>query len=183
MGAVSGMHNPALGWFGFRSPWLKALRREWDAGWAPSTGCLMLADDGMLGAGPLLLARAMRFGTARDVGLGPGQPLRWLWEQHSCQPCRHGWSGRAQPLWGQGSAGGPEPPAPLVPAQPLLQGRVACGPGPLRQSCEQPIWLLLGQTDTGARHPSLGREPTLESVHWSPRSWGPVFLLAWDGRS
>lgn len=48
-----------LGQKGCRSPWLQALSREWDAGWAPSTGCLVLTDDGMLGAGPLLLAGAM----------------------------------------------------------------------------------------------------------------------------
>lgn len=35
----------------------------------------MLADDGILGAGPLLLAEAMQFGMARDMGLGPGWPL------------------------------------------------------------------------------------------------------------
>lgn len=38
-----------------------------------------------------------------------------------------------------------------------------------------------GRWDTGARHPSLGEEPTLESVCWRPRSWGAGFLLTWGG--
>lgn len=71
-----------LPWGGLRlgqkdhcSPWLEAICGEQDAGRAPSAGCLVLADDGMLGAGSLLLAEAMQFGMACDMGLGPGWPL------------------------------------------------------------------------------------------------------------
>lgn len=48
-----------LGQKGHCSPWLEALHRELDTGWTPHFGCLVLADDGMLGASPLLLAGAM----------------------------------------------------------------------------------------------------------------------------
>jgi len=179
--AVSGTRVPAPGWLRFRaegrcSPWLEALRRERDAGWDPSAGCLVLTNDGMLGAGPLLLAGAMRFGTACDVGLGPGRPLLWRWEQGSRQPCRCGWSGelslhgavallRVWSLQRCRCQRSPDFGSGLLVAQPPASALRAADLAPL------------GQTDTGARHPSLGKEPTLRSVCWGPGSWRAGVLL------
>lgn len=61
---MSAREDPALGWLEFRAerslfPLAAGIVREWDAGEAPSIGCLVLADDGMLGASPLLLAGAV----------------------------------------------------------------------------------------------------------------------------
>lgn len=66
---VSGREVTTLGWSIAQGPGCRL---------APSTGCLVLADDGMLGTSLLLLAVAMWFGTAHDVGLRAGQPLWWL---------------------------------------------------------------------------------------------------------
>lgn len=87
LGAVSGRQDPALGRLGFRAerllfPWLQALHREWDAGWAPALDALCSLMTGCLAPalcswqGPCDLGWPMTWGSGQA-----GSP--WPWEQRS----------------------------------------------------------------------------------------------------
>lgn len=130
----------------------------------------MLTDDGMLGTSPLLLAVAMRFGTAHDVGLRPDQ-------------LSGGFGSDVAVSWAT-VAGKREPN--IRGATVLLEGQTLQlhlqqhGPNwcrdPLHQSCEQQIWLL-GQVDTSATIRHWVKSPRLKVCSGVPAPGKLVFFL------
>lgn len=144
LGAVSSTQDPAVGWFGSRA---EGSLLPLSGGIAQGAGRLVRADDGMLGAGPWLLAGAMRFGSACDVGLGQaglsagfgssvavGRATAACWGSLSLREATALLGDRSlRHRRGQHS--------------PDLGGWLLV-PWPLHQACEQLILLLLGQRDT-----------------------------------